>query len=129
MKIRNENLLEIDNTTSSPDLSASLNLKPIWLGRAALAAIQIVFSGSSPTGTFKLQASCDPGNPQSQSEAQQYAGVTNWTDVANSSNAVTDSGNLLWNISDPGYQWVRVVWTRTSGTGNITVARCVTKGV
>ena len=129
MKINNENILEINGAITNPDLSASLNLKPVWLGEVAIAAIQIVFTGTAPTGTFKLQASCDKGNPKASSETQQYAGVSNWTDVSSSSQAVTDAGNLLWNIADPGYQWVRVVWTRASGTGNITVARCTTKGV
>jgi hypothetical protein len=129
MKIKNENILEIDGAAVVPDLSVSFNLKPIWLGHVALASIQLVFSGSSPTGTFKLQASCDPGQPNAQSEAQQYSGVSNWTDISSSSQAVTTSGNVIWNIADPGYQWVRVAWTATSGTGTVTKARSVTKGI
>jgi hypothetical protein len=130
MKINNENILEIDGTSATVDLSSSANLKPIWLGHVAIAAIQLVFTGT-PAGSFKLQASCDKGNPSAASEAQQYSGVSNWTDVADSSETISAAGSLLWNIADPGYQWVRVVWTATGAgtTPVLTIARCVTKGV
>ena len=130
MKINNENILEINGVSSTPSLATSTNLKPIWLGYCAIAAIQLVFTGT-PAGAFKLQASCDKGNPTATSETQQYSGVTNWTDIDDSSETVSAAGNLLWNIADPGYQWIRVVWT-ASGAGTtpvLTVARCVTKGV
>ncbi len=128
MKINNENILVIDGVSTVPNLAASFNLKPIWLGHVAIAAIQVMFSGAAPTGSFKLQASCDAGNHRASGEANQYATVTNWTDVANSATAVSASGSVLWNIADPGYQWVRVVWTFTSGTGTVSSARCTQKG-
>jgi hypothetical protein len=129
MKINNENILEIDGVLTTPNLSASFNLKPIWLGHVAIASVQLTYGGLAPTGSFKLQASCDPGNPKASGESNQYATVTSWTDVANSATAVSASGSVLWNIVDPGYQWVRVVWTWTSGNGPLLSARCTQKGI
>lgn len=128
MNIHNEDILDIDGVPSTPDLNASVNLKPCYLGNVEMAAIQITFTGSAPTGSFKLQASCDQGHPSASIESLQYADVSHWTDVANSSQAVTAAGSVLFNIVDPGYNWVRVAWTFTSGTGNVTIARINTKG-
>ena len=73
------------------------------------AAVQIEFTGT-PTGNFKLQASADPwvANPT----AAQVP--TNWTDVADSTFTVSAAGNVMWNISDIEYNWLRVVYSDTS---------------
>lgn len=73
-------------------------------------SIQAVWTGT-PTGTFKLQASCDPCNPY---EPNQYVPI-NWTDIANSSAAVSAAGNFTWNIFWASYNWVRMVYTDGSG--------------
>ncbi|MEZ0208595.1 MAG: hypothetical protein ACAH17_00255 [Candidatus Paceibacterota bacterium] len=129
MRIKNEDILDIDGTRATVSLAASANLKPLWIGQSALAAIQLIYTGT-PAGNFKLQGSCDPGQPNAQSEAQQYAGVSNWTDVT-STTTISAAGSTMYNIADPGYYWVRVVWTAT-GAGStpvLTQARCVTKGI
>ena len=81
-------------------------------------AIQAVYTGT-PTGTLKLQASADPfkysGTPQA---------PTNWTDIANSSVDITAAGNYMWNVTGSFYNYVRVVYTDTSGgtsTAHLTV--------
>lgn len=90
--------------------------------------IQIVFTGT-PTGNFKLQASADPiykGAPGIQ------ATPVNWTDVLNSTQSVSAAGNLMWNVSEVMYNYVRVVYTDTSSgssTAIITVAEFNGKGV
>jgi hypothetical protein len=120
MRIKNENL-----TLSSTDMSANITSNAIWLGHIANFAIQLTFTGS-PTGTFKLQASNDEGaNDLKLADAS----ITNWTDVDGSDQAITEAGNHMWNVQNCGYRWVRVVYTFTSGTGSITVARMNVKGV
>ncbi len=90
-------------------------------------AIQVVFTGT-PTGNFKLQASNDPyvSNPTS------LQLPTNWTDVADSTFTVTAAGNVMWNVENPMYNWVRVVYTDTSSgasTAIITNADVNVKGL
>lgn len=91
----------------------SVNSTPFRLEGYDEVGIQAVFTGS-PTGTFKVQISVQQGSDEV------GTGVNNWTDVANSSQAVTASGNIFWDLRT-GAKWVRVVYTFTSGTGNLTV--------
>jgi len=128
MRINNEDLLEVDGVRATKDMASSFNLKPLYLGHVANYAIQLVFTGS-PVGTLKLQVSNDPGKPDAGSEAQKYADVTNWTDLGNSSQAISASGDHVWTVENAGYTWVRAVYTATSGTGTLTHARANTKGI
>lgn len=128
MRVNNENLLEVDGSPVSASLGANLNLKPIWLGHIANYSVQLVFTGT-PNGNFKLQASCDPGHPNAASESEKYSNVSNWTDVADSSFTVSAAGDVMWDVQNTGYEWVRVVYTRVSSTGTITSGRAKVKGV
>ena len=79
--------------------SVSLNVgdnSNFWIG--------VLFSGADVVGTLKLQGSDNDSD---------------WWDIANSSQAVTASTRHAWNVSDVHYVYVRVAWTYTSGTGNI----------
>ena len=76
-------------------------------------AIQVVFTGT-PTGSFKLQCSCDNISQKGGATLPLYAPV-NWTDIAGSPQSVTSGGSVVWNVSDIGYNYVRVVYTDTSG--------------
>lgn len=121
MRINTETILADFDVT---DLSGNCVGGHSWLGHAVDYSIQLVFTGS-PVGTFKLQASIDPysgSNPTGDT-------ITNWTDVTDSDQAITAAGNHMWNVENAGYTWVRVIWTVTSGTGDLTVARIMTKGV
>lgn len=75
------------------------------LGELAAFSIGVVISGSNIAGTVKLQCSNDN---------------TTWVDVPNASTAITSSADEMFNISNAQYRYVRVVWTASSGTGNIT---------
>jgi len=124
MKISNDSLI-----TASVDLASSANLTGVYIGQAALAAVQLVYTGT-PAGNFKLQGSCDKGQPNASTEAQQLVGVSNWSDVT-SATTISAAGSMIINVVDPGYHWVRVVWTATGAgtTPLLTVARLATKGV
>lgn len=73
--------------------------------------IQAVITGT-PTGTLKLQASSDALN---ESGSGRVAPAINWTDVANSSFAITTSGNTVWNYNGAFFNFVRVVYLDSSG--------------
>jgi hypothetical protein len=115
-------------------MNATLESKPVQLENAVDFAIQVVFTGT-PTGSFKLQCSCDPvpapalafgpnGSPQ--------LSPAHWTDIAGSSATVSAAGDITWNYQDCGFTYVRVVYTDGSSgasTALITSATATTKGV
>ena len=127
MRVNNEDLLEINDVRTELDMTTSFDLKPIWLGHIANYSIQLIFTGT-PGGNFKLQASCDTGKPNAQSETEKYLNVVNWTDVTDSAFTISAAGNVMWDVQNTGYEWVKVVWTQTSGSGLLTSARCKVKG-
>jgi hypothetical protein len=104
-------------------MNATINSKAMQLQNMLFYNIQLVYTGT-PTGSFKLQASSD--NSATMTAAGQFPYVpTNWTDIPSSSQAVTTSGSVMYNVEWAGYNFVRVVYTDTSGgtsTAVITVS-------
>ncbi len=73
----------------------------------------VVQGGVAPTGTFNVEVSCELNAPilfsQVLPEGQQ---------------AITDNSMIVWNFAGanaPGWNWVRVTYTRVSGTGFVTL--------
>lgn len=124
MRIGNDSFIE-DGTAT--DMSVTITSTPVWLGHICNYAIQLVFTGS-PVGSFKLQASNDEGNPAS-APTEQYKGVVNWTDIIDSPQAIGAAGNHMYTVEDAGYRWVRFIWTPSSGSATLTIARFNVKGV
>ena len=96
-------------------MNANRTSQAIQLQNNITYAIQIVFTGT-PNGSFKLQAGADPVfNAVSSGN---YTGInlpTHWTDVADSTFVVSAAGDVMWNVAEIGYNWVRVVFTDASG--------------
>lgn len=84
--------------------ASSVTTVPMILDDLKMYCIQATISGADVAGTIKLQASVD--------------NVT-YLDVANSSVSITSSADQLWDVTICSYRYVRVVWTYSSGTGNI----------
>lgn len=100
---------------ASTVLNATRNSIPIQVYNVYNFAIQIFFTGT-PTGSFKLQSSCDSAQNAIASGNYTAPNIpTHWTDVANSTFTVVASGDVEWNFDAPGFNWVRVVYTDTSG--------------
>ena len=78
--------------------------------------ITVVITGT-PTGTLKLEASCDPFDIQDTDYVP-----TNWDVVANSSVAVSAAGTTSWNVIGAMYNYVRV--TYTDGSAGTSTATC-----
>jgi hypothetical protein len=114
MKIYNvQNIIPANTVMNATLMSVALQLEMMYG-----YAIQIFFTGT-PTGSFKLQSSCDPVTKQNLTVGANgiisYS-ATNWTDIANSTFTVAAAGNVEWNygLLDGG-NYVRVVYTDTSG--------------
>jgi hypothetical protein len=112
-------------------MNATIDSIACQLQNALGYAIQIFFTGT-PTGSFKLQSSCDnPANvTASGGKATQFL-PTNWTDIANSTFTVAAAGNVEWNVTWDMGAWVRVVYTDSSGgssTATITSSTFNSKG-
>lgn len=112
---------------SAGDMSqATVVSNGIDMNQIALASIQAVYTGA-PVGTLTLEISNDivAIDP---TVANQGAAVTNWSTYTGSSLAISAAGNFTYNLSDIGYRWIRVKYTKTSGTGTIN-ATLSAKGV
>lgn len=116
---------------SAVSMGASVTSIGLDLNQQVLGSISAIFSGS-PVGTFKLQISNDivPVNPSATNPvgSDPAGAVVNWTDYTGSSQAISASGDFTWNLLDIGYRWIRLVYTRSSGSGTLNVYS-TTKGV
>lgn len=95
-------------------MNANINSAPMQLQNALGYSIQIVFTGT-PTGTFKLQSSCD--NPATNTASGGKASNSlpvNWTDVLNSTFTTVAAGDIQWNVTWDMAAWVRAVYTDSS---------------
>lgn len=104
---------------SACDMSTtSCSSTGLQLNQYTMASVQMVYSGS-PNGTIKMQVSndkvavCNTTNPA--------CNVSNWIDYTPTISTIAAAGSLLWNVHDMGYQWARVVYTKSSGTGTLNV--------
>lgn len=86
-------------------LSADTYSDPVLIDQIWAYAVQAVWTGASLRGTIKLQASIDG---------------TTWSDVSNSSVAITTPADYLWNVTIAAYTYYRVAFIFTSGSGTLT---------
>lgn len=113
---------------ASTVMNATLNSSALQLENMFGYAIQIVFTGT-PTGSFKLQSSCDPVTAAGQKFGANGAvtfSPTNWTDIADSTFTVSAAGNVEWNVTDVMYNYVRVVYTDTSSGASTAIITSAT---
>jgi hypothetical protein len=106
MKFANEKII------FAADMSASFSSDPILLDQIYGYSFQAVFTGL-PNGIFKLQCSND--------NVKLPVEVSQWSDVGSTSQAISAAGDLFYNIDAAHYKWVRIVYTRSSGSGSCDV--------
>jgi hypothetical protein len=70
---------------------------------------------STATGTVALQASNDwaadetgPASPK-------------WVEISGANSAIVTGSDVMFNVQNSGYTWMRVIYTSTSGTGTATI--------
>lgn len=104
---------------TAADLSFSQTSNPLFVEDYDRGSIQATFSGS-PVGTVSLQISNDQGvNPTS--NPADVKGVVNWTTLPAYTQAISASGSVVWSLEEITWSWARISYTRTSGTGSLTV--------
>lgn len=79
--------------------------EPTGLNSILLISFQAAWTGS-PVGVIKLQASNDK---------------VIWSDVSNSALNISGAGDVLYNLSEIGYLYIRIVYTKASGTGVLNI--------
>ena len=99
---------------SASNAGANFTSDPIRLGDLTTFSIQVTFSSGTLNGTLKLQGSNDN---------------TNWSDIGGSSQAVASGASHLWTINNAGYDYVRVDWVNSSGTGTLSAAARIKENV
>ncbi len=113
---------QLANATS---MGASFKSNGVDLNQIVVYSVEAVWTGGTADGTLNLEVSNDDvpvaaatGNPVGTNPA---ANVVNWVTYTGSSTTVSGAGNFLWNCLDAGYRWVRVSYTRSSGTGSCSI--------
>lgn len=104
-----------DLVFSAQSAGASANSSAVYTGYMVTASVQATTT-STAVGTLKIQYSNDPGSPIERTVP------TNWSDVPSASVAVSSAGVYAIGKIDISYNWLRLVFTYTSGAGNITTA-------
>jgi len=113
MAYSTEGTLRFDGETSV-SMGASVTSDTIEVGNATIVMVQLYFkTGTSPTGTFVLQTSLNG---------------TDFDDIDDSSQAITDVGTHTWDYFMPGAKYIRAKYTRASGSGTLS-GRFFLKGV
>jgi len=102
---------------SSLSLGASINGPAINIRNFIGFYFNVRYTGASVDGTFKLQASGDVDSVP-----------THWKDISGATAVASGPGSVDFNISGANYPWVRIVFTRTSGTGTIQESNITLKG-
>lgn len=100
---------------NAASMAASITSPEISLNGIFGWSAQFIFTGS-PVGSLKAQVS----NDQSYLGGELIPAPTNWTDLSNSSTSISAAGDITYNVNLSFYNWVRFVYTSTSGTGTIT---------
>jgi hypothetical protein len=99
-------------------LNANVNGPYIQLKNIFMYSIAAIVTGV-PTGTISLQASNDPETNDTQTNVAAgqapAVGPSTWVTIDDSSFSLTSAGTTMWNVRDVGYNYVRVVYTDSSG--------------
>lgn len=116
MSGRKSNLRQYRTITDGNMGSATLTSLVTNIQRLDNIGIQINFAGT-PTGTFDVQVSAD----YAQDEFGNVTNVGNWIslDLTPSPAASGSASQIYIDIAGLSAPWIRVKYTRTSGTGTL----------
>lgn len=113
-----KNVLPAYNVITAGDMSlASLTSLPTNIQFLDNVCFQLVWTGT-PTGTFSIQGSLT----HQQDSLGNVSNVGTWDNISLSPApvAVGSAGDILIDMNQLSFPWIRVVYTKTSGTGTLT---------
>lgn len=118
--------MRVNTDTFLPSTSAAASVTSLAypLTQVALMCVSAQFTGGTLSGAAKLQVS---NEPTTQSDPSYQPDGATFADYTGSSQTVSGTGPLIWDVADVGFNWVRIVYTAASGTGTI-VGKITTKG-
>ena len=102
----------------SRDLSDNTKSKPLLIADALGFSLSIGVSGN-PIGVFKLQSSNFTKTTNEPLPIQADVPESSWADIKGSSQNVATIGSYQWNYTIAQFKWVRVIYTKVNGTGNV----------
>lgn len=106
-----------DVIINAQSMAGNISSSAVNINETMLGGIQAIWTGTAPVGTLTVQVS----------NAQPPTSDTDYTDFG--SLAVSgNSGSDAFNLELLGFAYVRLVYTRTSGTGTMT-ATCNRKSL
>jgi hypothetical protein len=113
---RKDNLRVYQNITNGNMASASITSPATCIEWLDNIAIQLNFTGS-PVGTFQIQVSVD----YAQDIGGKVTNAGNWVAVTLPSSPVAAGapGQIIIDLNQLASPWIRVVYTRTSGSGSL----------
>ena len=109
MRFVNDPLLASADATQASQTSVAVNASNLMA-----ASVGVVAVGGTITGTLKLQACND--NPAA------TGAPTNWVDISGATVSVTGAGNFLIPKLDCAYQYLRVVYTKTTSAAGALIS-------
>lgn len=103
------------NFAENGDMSTSFHSVAVDLAVYESFCIQAAWTGS-PVGALKIQIS--------NVIAEDHTSIqeADWSDYSGTQQSISMDGNFIWEVTQQDYRWVRLVYTRTSGTGTLTRA-------
>lgn len=102
-------ILKRKRLVASQSLGASFNSSQEGVLQCDKVSLQSVYTGS-PAGTLEVQASL-----------QDNPGASDWVTLPVTATLPTSASPILVDIETGSWQWIRIVFTRTSGTGTIDI--------
>lgn len=94
-------------------LNANSNGPAVQLKNILMYSIMCIITGV-PTGTITLEGSNDPETNDTNPSNNPQPAPVNWATIDNSDETVTAAGNVMYNVHDVAYNYVRVVYTDAS---------------
>jgi hypothetical protein len=101
---------------SAGNIGANVTGSAVLVDQVYSYAIQAVVTGTAPNGTLKAQFSCD--------DVPSEADIVSWSDVSGATVSISATGTYGFLVEFAPYKWMRITYTRTSGTGAIDVNYC-----
>lgn len=101
------------------DMSGNITSNPTVITNLSMISYDISWSGSSPVGVISIEVS----NTYSKNADGSTRNAGNWTPItlSSSTNISGSTGNGAIDIDATAFYAIRLVYTRTSGSGSLNV--------